>query len=160
MCGYMKDWLLKKLFKNFGRVDQIIRSGQPGVIKLRIMYALFGFKSVINLAWAPGQDKDDNKEMSFCFKRHIRYLGFPFGAGGPYPYTQAALEIIDLIDTLPRPVWIHCEGGKDRTDGIVMRWMFRKYYPREKVFEQVRQLKVPAEGWLIWAMEELDEFTP
>ena len=153
----MKDWILKKLFKNFGRVGPIIRSGQPGSIRLWFMFKLFKFGSVINLAWAPGYDKDDSNEMTFFFKRHIPYWIYTFGAGGPQPYEHSALEIIDLIDTLPKPVWIHCEGGKDRTGGIVMRWMLKKGYSLEGVFEQVRQHKVPAEGWLVWAMKELDE---
>jgi hypothetical protein len=151
----IKDWILKKLFKNYGRVGFIIRSGQPGIIRLYIMYWLFGFKSVINLANSPKTDKHDLQEYHFCFKRRIPYLGYTFGAGGPQPLEDLANKIVDILidsSTMPKPIWIHCEGGKDRTGGIVMRWMLKNGYTLEKVIQQAVKHKVPAEGWLKWAL--------
>ena len=146
------NFLLKKLLKNLGRVDGILRSGQPGWFRLRILYWLFSFKSVINLAHSPATDKEDLKEIKFCNKRGIEVHTYGFGAGGPRPFEEEADKIIDIIDVLPKPVWIHCEGGKDRTGGIVMRWMIKKGYSLESVFGQAYTHKVPAEGWLKWAL--------
>ena len=149
----MKDWILKKLLKNVGQVGIIIRSGQPGFVHRWLIYKIFKFRSVINLAHAPITDKQDNSELKFCKRRNIPYYGYSFGAGGPQPYESLAQTILGLIGTLPGPVWIHCEGGKDRTGGIVMRWMLNSGYSLESVIEQARKYKVPAEGWLRWALE-------
>jgi len=157
----MKKWILKKLLKNYGEIygGDIQRSGQPGRLGLWLHYKLKPFKSVINLAWSPGYDSQDSKEESFCHKKHIEYVPFAFSAGGPHtPDGTDARHIAELvlghIDRLPKPVWVHCEGGKDRTGGIIMRWTIKQgIYTMEEILGPCELYGTPAEGWLRWALE-------
>ncbi len=144
--------ILRKLLKNFGRIGDIQRSGQPGKIRLWVHYILFPFKSVINLSYKADYDADDPMEEAFCKKRNIPYFIYGFGAGGPQPYEKDAEDILDLIDRVPKPVWIHCEGGKDRTGGIVMGWLKRKGFSYTSIIEQACKYRIPAEDWIKWAM--------
>jgi hypothetical protein len=152
----MKNWILKKIFGNFGQIanGQIQRSGQPILFWLKVRYYFFPFKSVINMAWRPKYDSDDAKEMAWCQSKGIEYVSFNFGAGGPQPYEHLADMALEHVDKLPKPLWIHCEGGKDRTGGLVIRWMLKSGYGLWDVVNQCRLYKVPSEGWLKWGLEE------
>jgi hypothetical protein len=158
----MKKWILKKLLKNYGEISggDIQRSGQPGRFGLWLHYKLRPFKSVINLAYSPETDSQDNHEESFCHDRQIEYVPFAFSAGGPHTTEgidarHIAELVLGHIDRLAKPVWVHCEGGKDRTGGIVMRWMKKQgSYTLEEIVGQCEKHKTPADGWLRWAIME------
>lgn len=149
----MIQWLVKKLFKNFGIVTKdIYRSGQPGFIRRWIMYKLYPYRSVINVAYSQ-TDKQDADETRFCLKRKINYVAISWGAGGPL--TMDLLKATsEFIDDMPKPIWIHCEGGKDRTGGLVAYWKKHNGYNWENIINDFRIHKVPANGWLVALFEE------
>jgi len=143
----MIKWILKKLFKNFGEAAPgIFRSGQPGFIRRWIMYRLMKFKSVINLAWNP-QDPQDEDELKFCAKRGIPYFPFKWGAAGPADWKEIWYAH-DIIEHCEKPVWIHCEGGKDRTGGLIAFWKVNHNYTMDEIFEDFQTYKYPAWQWI------------
>src|SRR4030042_2149839 len=145
----VREWCFRKFLKNFGVVEKnsIYRSGQPGWIRRAIIYYFYPFKSVINLAWAPNTDCQDNDEKIFCTKRGIKYCSFLWGAGGPIS-KEEMLKAYELMIKLDKPIWVHCEGGKDRTGGLIAFWKKQQGYSFDNMFEDFEVHKYPAWRWI------------
>jgi|SRR4030067_580284 len=141
------DWLFRKLLKNLGKTPFGYRSGQPGLLRLFIMLLIMRPKSRINLAFADEKDPQDPREKRILEWFGITYYGFAWGAGGPKDWEEVE-EVCDLIDSLPRPVWVGCEGGKDRTGGLVARWKQRNGYDYNSIFSDFGMHKYPAWPWI------------
>jgi protein tyrosine/serine phosphatase len=142
------------LFKNMG-VEKIVpanivvvRSGQPGFIRRWIIYKLTKFKSIINLADST-KDDQDSAEKKWAESKGFPYKGFSWGAGGPPANYDEVNRAVNLAHTLPGPVWIHCEGGKDRTGGFVGIMQARVGISFEKISKDWEPwYGTPAPGWV------------
>ena len=146
-------WILKKLFKNLGRVTpEIYRSGQPGIFRLFVMLLIMRPKTRINLAYSPHLDGQDPREKKILDWLGIKYYAFAWGAAGPPNWSELDW-VANLIDSSEKPVWIGCEGGKDRTGGLISHWQKRHGYSWRDIIEQMREHKVPAEPWLVHLFE-------
>jgi protein tyrosine/serine phosphatase len=142
------NWMIKKLLHNFGFVTKDIqRSGQPSPPVLWLHYALFSFKSVINLAWEPEKSKDQVYERAFCEERKIDYYNFSWNARRPKDWGEVD-RVTEIIDKCKKPVWIHCKGGKDRTGGLVAIWKKEKGYPMGLIFRDFQAYEIPAFTWV------------
>lgn len=162
----LTELALRKLLSNVGYVDKkhtIIRSGQPkSFLKFQAFYKLFPFKTVINLAWSPGTDDDDRDEYRFCVDKGITYHKFTWGAAVPMTekyddfWNKVFPETVELIDSCKKPVWIHCEGGRDRTGGLVAAWKLKHKYPLTDIFSDFCKYGMPADCWLqnLWRKNE------
>jgi hypothetical protein len=150
---------LRKTIKNVGWANPpqktIIRSGQPEFnLKLQALYKLFPFRSVINLAWSPGTDEDDIPELKFCRERNIQYIKKTWGASVPntekydYFWKDDFPKTVELIDTLPKPLWIHCEGGRDRTGGLIAAWKLVHGVRLDFIFADFCKYGMPDPTWL------------
>ena len=100
---------------NFGKVDgRVYRGAQPdpgGMESLRRL----GIRAIINLR----QTNDIWKPEEAEARAHgLAYTNIPMaGLGRP---TEAHVRtVIELIDRLPTPVFIHCEHGCDRTGTVI-----------------------------------------
>jgi len=148
-------WLINFTLNNLGFVGLtrfIHRSGQHGKVKLWIHYYLFPFRSVINLAWSPDTDYEDNDEMRFCHKRGIKYITYSWGAGRP-PTWKELEEASRLIDIVSAPVWVHCEGGKDRTGGLIGRWKQLHGFPMYNIKKDFKEYGEPSSDWIKYLNE-------
>lgn len=149
----MIDWLLKKLFKNYGEAAPgVFRSGQPGFIRRWIMYRMMKYRVVLNLAWNDA-DPQDMQEFRFCQKRNIRYIPLEWGAGGPKSKADMWLAL-SMIETSERPLWVHCEGGKDRAGGLIAFWKKFMGYGMDEIFEDFKTHKYPAWRWIEFLLQE------
>jgi hypothetical protein len=160
------ELFMRKTLKNVGYVDAkktIIRSGQPeNTLKFQALYKLFPFKTVINLAWSPATDDDDSRERKFCIENGIAYYKFKWGAGVPLTEKYANFwnveypEVVKLIDEVEKPLWIHCEGGRDRTGGLVAGWKLKHGYKLDEIFSDFCKYGMPNYTWLhnLWAKKE------
>jgi len=154
----LTELALRKLLSNVGYADKkhtIIRSGQPkSELKLKTFYKLFPFEAVINLAWSPGTDDDDRDEYRLCMDKGIDYYRFAWGASVPHTakYEKFWLETfpstVQLIDTVKKPLWIHCEGGRDRTGGLIAAWKLKHNYKLVDIFGDFCKYGMPDEEWL------------
>jgi len=92
---------------------EIYRSGQPDAERLAEMIDELGLRSVVTLR---GEDVDApwfRDELALT-----RELGLEFRAvrlsGDHMPRRSRLVQLLDWIDTLPRPILLHCQGGVER----------------------------------------------
>jgi len=152
----LKDWIIRKAFKNFGKVKglDVYRSGQPDLFRVKLLHKLYKFKTVVNLAYSPDYDPQDDPEAKY-FKQHdVTYLYYRWGAGGP-PTPEAVPEVVRLMINMKAPLWIHCEGGKDRTGGLVAYLQRTCGSPWDDVVEQWCLYGIPAPEWIEFVVKLL-----
>lgn len=100
---------------NFGRVSQsLYRGAQPDAQALKNLKRL-GIKTIINLRM-PGDSWP--QEESLARADGILYTNVPLRGWGR-PLEAQVTKALRLIETLPAPVFIHCQHGCDRTGTIV-----------------------------------------
>lgn len=147
-------WLGRKFLKNLGKAgDGIYRSGQPGFIRRRIMYWILKPKTRINLAYSPQTDKQDADEREFLLSKGVEVDVFTWSAGGATKPAEVLL-VYQLLLTAPMPIWIGCEGGKDRTGGIIAFWKKTTGCTLEEIITDFSIHGIPAEGWLRFVFGE------
>lgn len=139
--------IIQKLCRNFGKVSNgIYRSGQLSLFQLSFLLEVIHFKTVINIAWNP-QDMEDVDELIFCRRRDIMYLSFKFGSSGLDNF--AAIDhVIRAMENSLKPVLIHCDGGKDRTGGVIGIWKAKKGYSWKEIQSDWEIHGRPRKGWV------------
>jgi protein tyrosine/serine phosphatase len=106
---------------NFGRVDErVYRGAQPDEIGMASLKQL-GVKSIINLRM--GNDVI-NAELEQAHNCSILYTNVPL-AGIGRPSEEQIHQVLSLIETLPSPVFIHCQHGCDRTGTVIACYRIR-----------------------------------
>ena len=100
---------------NFGKVnDGLYRGAQPDAAGIKNL-ARLGIKTIINLSMTNELWKAEASEASAT---GITYTNVPLKGLGRPSDAQVA-KLLTLIETLPGPVFIHCQHGCDRTGMIV-----------------------------------------
>jgi protein tyrosine phosphatase (PTP) superfamily phosphohydrolase (DUF442 family) len=106
---------------NFGKVDdRLYRGAQPDAAGIESLQSL-GIKSIINLR------KPDEKrgfEEVQAKSAGILFTNIPL-PGLSRPEDADIAKILSLIDSLPPPVFVHCEHGCDRTGTVIAAYRIR-----------------------------------
>ncbi len=100
---------------NFGKVnDRLYRGAQPNDEGLRRLKQL-GIKSVLNLRTGGGAPRE---EAALAQALGLVYTNFPLN-GIRAPKQEEVGRALALIQSLPGPVFVHCQHGCDRTGTII-----------------------------------------
>jgi len=101
--------------QNFGKVsDGLFRGAQPGTAGISNLVRL-GVKAIINLRMPDESWKDEEIQA----RAHgILYTNLPMHRLGK-PADDQVRKVLSLIETLPGPVFVHCQHGCDRTGTII-----------------------------------------
>jgi len=121
---------------NFGKVnDGLYRGAQPKAAGIATL-ARLGIKTIINLRTTNDVWKAEEAQAR---AQGITYTNVPLkGLGRPTRAQVAAL--LALIQTLPPPVFVHCEHGCDRTGTIIACYRIRHDgWPDEAALEEARK---------------------
>lgn len=100
-------------------------------------------QTVINLATNP-QDKLDQYERKWCEERGIKIIEFD-NLGPSYNFAEAYEALISS----EKPVIVHCQGGRDRTGGLIA--VYKREFLRRTYTDIVEDWPVygtPGENWL------------
>ena len=105
---------LRALWRNLHKLGpQVYRSNQPSARQLTALHDRFGLKTVLNLRG----DTDQSFylfEAEACQKLGITLVDLALSASKA-PSKAKLEELFRLLQTLPRPLLIHCKSGADRT---------------------------------------------
>lgn len=131
---------LKDHVQNFFEVDpgKFYRSQQlkPDVLKSYIKR--YGIKTLINLR---GENEKDwyYGELAITKEMGISFYSIPMSAV-VLSSRQDLLKLLDLYDTAPRPILIHCMGGADRTGEAAALWVIE--IQKKTKEEALKQLSI------------------
>ncbi len=108
----MDHAFLRVLWSNFHQVcDDAYRASQPSPSDLR-SYKKKGIKAVLNLRGFAQQSYALFEEDS-CKKLGLELISVPL-SGSFAPQPEKLLEIIGIMEEIPKPFVLHCKSGADR----------------------------------------------
>ncbi len=100
---------------NFGKVNErLYRGAQPDATGIQNLKRL-GIKSIISLRTGGDSWK---VEASQAEAHGIIHTNIPL-SGVKRPKDKEVRHVLELIETLPGPVFVHCQHGCDRTGTII-----------------------------------------
>jgi tyrosine-protein phosphatase SIW14 len=100
---------------NFGKVNETLyRGAQPGPAQI-VTLKQMGVKSIINLRTS---DDAGKAEALMAQTNGLVYTNIPLN-GISRPTDDQVRLVLGLIETLPSPVFVHCQHGCDRTGTII-----------------------------------------
>ena len=112
----MDHAFLRVYWNNFHQVcDEVYRANQPSPAHLK-SYRDKGIKAVLNLRGFVQQSYALFEEDS-CKKLGLKLISIPLSSSSA-PQPEKLLEIIDIMEKIPKPFVLHCKSGADRA-GLV-----------------------------------------
>jgi protein tyrosine/serine phosphatase len=112
----MDHAFLRVFWNNFHQVcDEVYRANQPSPAHLQ-SYRDKGIKAVLNLRGFAQQSYALFEEDS-CKKLGLELISVPLSSSSA-PQPEKLLEIIGIIEKIPKPFVLHCKSGADRA-GLV-----------------------------------------
>ena len=112
----MDHAFLRVFWNNFHKVcDEVYRANQPSPAHLK-SYRDKGIKAVLNLRGFAQQSYALFEEDS-CKKLGLELISVPLSSSSA-PQPEKLLEIIGIMEKIPKPFVLHCKSGADRA-GLV-----------------------------------------
>lgn len=130
---------------NFGEVEPgLLRGGQPSTWRMAALDRTQQLRTVVSLAWA---DRPlDQPEADYFASRGVEYHRFSWRPN-EVPSPAELDRALALLERAPRPIYVHCVGGKDRTGGLVGLWALRQGASLDDVTAQWERYGRPAPAW-------------
>jgi protein tyrosine/serine phosphatase len=101
----------------------LYRSGHPMPYQLRAARRA-GVKSVLSLRGAEAHVGSNRLEWDTVKREGLQLVHFPLGSRSE-PSRDQVLQIIDLMETLPKPILVHCKSGADRAGLASTIWLLQ-----------------------------------
>lgn len=92
---------------------EIYRTAQLDHAGLKKYTKQLDIKAIINLRGVWKNDHWYQVESQFAKKHYLHYYPIQFSAY-ELPSKQELRELVQLLETAPKPLMVHCEGGADR----------------------------------------------
>lgn len=114
----------------------LFRSGHPMPYQIRAAHKA-GIRSIVNLRGAETDIGSNLLEWQTCAELGLPMVHFQMGSREA-PFREAILGLDQLLDTLPKPILVHCKSGADRA-GLVsaMYLLLKENAPYEQAIQQM-----------------------
>ena len=121
---------------NFDKVDaSIFRGGQPNNTGMQFLKNN-GVKTIINLRMTNDVLKTEELEAVNC---GITYTNIPMQGWGR-PTDGQIMHILSIILNAPKPIYIHCQYGCDRTGTVIACYRIAYYkWTAKQTLEEAKQ---------------------
>ena len=144
---------------NFGQVNErLYRGAEPDAVALKKLQQM-GVKAIVDLRNKP----DVSAESGQAALNGLVYTNIPMRGLGR-PGDDEVARVLDLIETLPSPVFVHCQHGCDRTGTIVACYRIRhdgwlnELALREAETYGMQFVSIPVSGFSPPTSEQLARF--
>ena len=117
---------------------EIYRSGQLNDKQLAHYTSRYHIKTLINLRGHWSKDPWYRVETHFVRAHQLHYYTFRFSSY-ELPEKSALRELVAVLQTVPKPLMFHCEGGADRT-GMAAAISMILFYPNASLTQIKRQV--------------------
>jgi protein tyrosine phosphatase (PTP) superfamily phosphohydrolase (DUF442 family) len=120
---------------NFDRVtSDLYRGAQPTIASLDYLKSL-GIKSVVCLREPSDILPGEPISVSAL---GLRFENLPMD-GVTAPSEADIDKMLDVIDALPKPVFIHCQFGCDRTGTVIACWRIKHGWDNDAAYREAKQ---------------------
>jgi protein tyrosine/serine phosphatase len=129
---------------NFGKVnDSLYRGAQPDALGIRNLKKL-GVRTILNLRMTNDVWEAEAAEAS---ANGLIYTNVPMkGFGRPTP--EQVAKALAIIETLPSPVFVHCQHGCDRTGTIIACYRIRRdQWSSELALQEAKHYGISKFAW-------------
>lgn len=114
---------------------ELHRCGHPMPYQLRGAQRA-GIQTVLSLRGNETHLGSNRLEWDTCKRIGLRLVHFPIGSRSA-PQRDEVLEIIELLQTLPKPLLIHCKSGADRAGLVSTIWQLLRGEPFDTAMRQL-----------------------
>jgi protein tyrosine phosphatase (PTP) superfamily phosphohydrolase (DUF442 family) len=110
--------------ENFSVVEKgkLYRSAQLSPQALKAYIKKYGIKTIINLRGEHPKEKWWRQEKSVADRYHVTLVNIPTSAVSMIS-KESVDKILQIFDTAPRPILVHCMAGIDRTGEVSALWV-------------------------------------
>lgn len=116
--------------------EVLYRSGHPMPYQLRAARRA-GVRSVLSLRGAEAHVGSNRLEWDTVRREGLQLVHFPIGSRSE-PSREQVLQIIELMETLPKPLWVHCKSGADRAGLASTIWQLQHGVPLREAMKQMQ----------------------
>ena len=128
----------------------LYRSAQLDDTQLENVIRQNGINTVVNLRGAHPDTPWYDHEVATTARLGVQHVDFPLSATRP-PKVGQFNEILDLLQTAPKPILVHCEGGADRSGIVAALYLYTvAHRPAEKAKAQL-SFAYGHFPWLFWS---------
>lgn len=101
---------------NFYEIDtgKYFRSAQPSGSDIEEMAHRYGIKSVINLRGENPSEGWYQDEKAMVDNLGLNFVNISMSPS-EIPHRKNLLQLLEALESLPRPILVHCQAGADRT---------------------------------------------
>jgi len=123
-CHQPSCGLRSHLIDNFWVVEKntFYRSGQLSAKRLEYYTKKYKIKTVVNLRGTWPKANWWKQELAVTKQNNVCFFSIPMTAK-KLTSKKNIRTILNIFDTAPRPILVHCQGGADRTGEISALWV-------------------------------------